>query len=266
MNKYEEKLAARKARLEERAEKASAASAVVYRRARSMGECIPFGQPILVGHHSESRDRNFRSRIHNTYGKAFALQDKASYYADKAASVGTGGISSDDPDAIKKLRAELEEIEASQARMKAVNKAIRSKKTPELQIAALVAEGFTADQAKDLVKPDFAGRIGFPAYALSNNSANGRRIKARIAELERRNQRADKEIKGHIYTYREDVAENRVMFIFSGKPAEEIRTLLKRYAFKWSPSREAWVRQLNNAGLWAAESIRAELDKAEPSL
>lgn len=263
MNIYEAKQAARKARLEERAAKTSAESANTYKRARSMGECIPFGQPILVGHHSEQRDRNFRNRIHNTYGKAFALQDKASHYADKAASVGTGGISSDDPDAIEKLRTELANMEASQERMKAANKAIRTNKTKEAQIVALVAEGFTEDQAAEAVKPDFCGRVGFPSYSLSNNNANARRVKARIAELEKRSQRVSKEHEGKGYTYREDTEENRVMFVFPGKPDKETRELLKRHAFKWSPSRDAWVRQLNNAGLWASTSIRAVLDKAE---
>lgn len=265
MNSYEAKQAARKARFEERAAKASAESASTYKRARSMGESIPFGQPILIGHHSEQRDRNFRDRIHNTYGKAFALQDKADHCASKAASVGTGGISSDDPDAIEKLRAELASMEASQERMKAANKAIRAHKTTEAQIAALVAVGFTEAQAAEAVKPDFCGRVGFPSYALSNNNANARRVKARIAELEKRSQRVSKEQEGKGYTYREDTEENRVMFVFPGKPAEDTRALLKRHAFKWSPSRSAWVRQLNNAGLWAAEAIRAVLDKAEPT-
>lgn len=70
----------------------SAQSVSTSKRARDMGEAIPFGQPILVGHHSEGRDRNLRGRIHNTYGKAFALQDKAKHYEQKAARVGTGGI------------------------------------------------------------------------------------------------------------------------------------------------------------------------------
>ena len=77
MNSYEEKQANRKARLQERAAKAQNESQSTYSRARSMAESIPFGQPILVGHHSEGRDRNFRARIHNTFGKAFALSDKA---------------------------------------------------------------------------------------------------------------------------------------------------------------------------------------------
>lgn len=262
MNSYEAKQAARKARFEERAAKASAESASTYDRARSMGQSIPFGQPILIGHHSEQRDRNFRNRIHDTYGKAFALQDKASHYASKAASVGTGGISSDDPEAIQKLREELAHVEASQERMKAANKAIRAHKTPEDQAAALVALGFTEAQAAEAVKPDFCGRVGFPSYALSNNNANARRIKGRIAELEKRGQREDVEKEGNGYTYREDTEENRVMFVFPGKPDEATRAVLKRNAFKWSPSRGAWVRQLNNAGLWAAKCVREALDKA----
>lgn len=260
MNSYEAKQAARKARFEERAEQASAESASTYNRARDMAQAIPFGQPILVGHHSETRDRNYRDRIHTTYRKAFALQDKAKHYEQKAASVGTGGISSDDPEAIEKLRAELANVEQAQERMKAANKAIRTHKTEEARIAALVAQGLTEAQAAELLKPDFAGRIGFPSYALSNNNANARRIAGRIAELEKRRQRVDVEQEAEGYTYREDTEENRVMFVFPGKPDEATRALLKRHAFKWSPSRGAWVRQLNNAGIWAGQEVKKALN------
>ncbi|RWA36905.1 DUF3560 domain-containing protein [Xylella fastidiosa] len=263
MNSYEAKQTARKARFEKYASEAAAESVSTYQRARSMCELIPFGQPILIGHHSEQRDRNFRDRIHNTYRKAFDLQDKANHYADKAASVGTGGISSDDPDAIEKLRAELANIEASQERMKEANKIIRSKKTEEEKIVALMATGFTADQVAEVIKPDLVGYVGFAPYALSNNNANAHRIKARIDELEKRSKRKSREKEGNGYTYREDAEENRVMFLFLGKPAEATRSLLKSNGFKWSPSRGAWVRQWNNAGLWAAKSILKVLDKAE---
>lgn len=260
MNAYEQKQANRKARYEELAEQASAESASTYNRARDMAKAIPFGQPILVGHYSEARDRNYRDRIHATYGKAFALQDKAKHYERKAASVGTGGISSDDPDAIEKLRAELAKVEQTQERMKAANKAIRTHKTEEARIAALVAQGLTEAQAAELLKPDFAGRVGFPSYALSNNNANARRIAGRIAELEKRRQSVDVEQEAEGYTYREDTEENRVMFVFPDKPDEETRALLKRHAFKWSPSRGAWVRQLNNAGIWAGQQVKVALN------
>ncbi|MEJ7139487.1 DUF3560 domain-containing protein [Amphibiibacter pelophylacis] len=263
LNAYEARIEARRERYEARASKAQDESRALYGRARSMAEVIPFGQPILVGHHSETRDRNYRNRIHNTFGKAFAAQDKAAHYAQKAASVGTGGISSDDPDAIKKLRAELASAEKSQELMKAANKAIRGNKTPETQVAALVAFGLTEAQAAEAVKPDFCGRVGFPGYALSNNNANMTRIKGRIAELEKRSQRADVERAGDGFTYREDTTENRVMFVFDGKPDEATRAILKREAFKWSPSRGAWVRQLNNAGIWAGKQVLERLNVAK---
>lgn len=260
MNSYEAKQAARKERYEERAANARAESSSTYDRAKSMASAIPFGQPVHVGHHSEKLDRSFRERIHNTYGKAFALQDKAQHYEQKAASVGTGGISSDDPEAIEKLRAELANVEQAQERMKAANKAIRTHKTEEARIAALVAQGLTEAQAAELLKPDFAGRVGFPPYSLSNNNASARRIAGRIAELEKLRQRVDVEQEADGYTYREDTGENRVMFVFPGKPDDATRALLKRHAFKWSPSRGAWVRQLNNAGIWAAQEVKKALN------
>ncbi len=263
MNDYEKKQAARKARLEDRASAAQAESNTVYTRARSMASAIPFGQPILVGHHSEGRDRNYRGRINKTFSKAFALTEKAEHYAQKAASVGKGGISSDDPAALSKLRAELESMEVSQMRMKSANKAIRTNKTPETQIAALVALGFSEEVAAQLIQKDFAGRIGFASYSLTNNNANMTRVKKRIEELERRRERAPVEDVMPGFTYREDTDENRVLFLFPGKPDEATRTLLKSHSFKWSPSRDGqpWVRQLTNAGIWAGREVCKELKK-----
>lgn len=71
---------------EHRAEKAEKKSEQLYGRAQRMASAIPFGQPILVGHHSEKRDRNHRGKIHNAFGKAYKEQDKAEYYRDKAAT------------------------------------------------------------------------------------------------------------------------------------------------------------------------------------
>lgn len=263
MNSYEAKQAARKALLEDRAKSARAESATVYTRAKTMASAIPFDQPILVGHHSEGRDRNYRGRIHGTFGKAFALSDKAEHYAQKAASVGTGGISSDDPDAVIKLRAELAELTASQERMKAANKAIRAHEAPEAQIAALVELKFTSERAAELVKKDRGGRCGFASYSLTNNNANIARVKKRIDELLKRRERAPVEEVGPGYTYREDTEDNRVLFLFPDKPDEAVRNILHAYAFKWSPSREGkpWVRQLTNAGIYAGQQVREALKK-----
>lgn len=262
MNSYEAKLEAKRERYEKKADQLRAEAERLHVQAHQMAEVIPFGQPILVGHYSEGRDRRYRERIHNTFGKAFATLDKAEHYERKAASVGTAGISSDDPDALNKLREKLASLKSSHEWMKSVNAAIRKGKTPDRQIPALVALGMSEAQAQELLKPDFCGRIGIAPYSLQNSNANIRRVEQRIRELERAAERnVTVEQEGHGYTYREDADQNRVMFLFSGKPDTAIRAVLKSHGFKWSPTRGAWVRMLNNAGRYAAERVRRDLEK-----
>lgn len=250
MNRYEERQEARRQRLLDRADKARNAGQSAHKRARGMASAIPFGQPILVGHHSEGRDRRFRDKIHNTFGKAFELDKQADTLEQRAAGVGTAGISSDDPDAISKLRGKLDNLERSQATMKAANAALRRKDDD-----ALAALGFTGQQITDLKTPDYCGRTGFATYSLQNNNAEIRRVRQRIKDLEAKACEQDIEEQYGGFIYRENTEENRVMFVFPGKPDDAIRTILKREAFKWSPSRGAWVRQLNHAGRWHGREV-----------
>lgn len=259
MNDYEAKQERKRERLEGRADKARANSAALLDRSHKMAEAIPFGQPILVGHHSEGRDRRYRQKIHDTTRKGFQELDRAKDLERRAEAVGTGGISSDDPDAIAKLQVELASVEESQRVMKAVNQVIRKHKADDARRGAL-ADLLTAEQIDRALTPDFMGRIGFPGYALSNNNANARRIRLRIEQLQAARQRPSSEVEGKGYTYREDADENRVMFLFAGKPDPAVRDVLKRHAFRWSPSRGAWVRQLTGAGRMAGQLVREALD------
>lgn len=259
MNTYEERQEARRERYLEKAEQARAEASKRWERARKMGEAIPFGQPILVGHHSEKSDRAYRSRMRGHYDKAHELSEKAEYYEQKAESVGLGGISSDDPDAIEKLTDKLEKLKKHQEIMKNVNRAIRMKDT-EKGNAKLLELGFSEDEIIKLREPDFCGHIGYPAYVLQNNNANIHRIEGRIKDLQRRQEReaTTEDIKTDLYYFKID--DNRCQFIFDGKPDEEVRSILKRHSFKWSPSRGAWVRQASGNGIYAAEYVRKQLD------
>src|SRR5690606_7350141 len=121
--------------------------------------------------------RNYRQRIHNTFGKVVDLQKKADHYTQKAAAVGDGGVSSDDPDAIAKLTHQVEQLIANQERMKKVNQVIRKHKgNAEAQHRALLELGYSEESAQKLITPDYARRAGFPSYSLTNNNANIRRI------------------------------------------------------------------------------------------
>ena len=267
MNTYEAKQAARKAGYQARAEEAERRADAVHAQAHDMAQAIPFGQPILVGHHSERSDRRYRERIQRGFEKSFELQKKAEHYVDKAASVGKGGISSDDPDAIEKLKAKLASLQAWQDTMKKLNAVVRrhAKADAEIRISALVATGLVDDtRARAVITPDFMGRIGFAPYQLQNNNANIRRIAERIKDLEKVADRPELERSGQGYIYREDPQENRAMFLFEGKPAKDTRDLLKRHGFRWSPTRSAWVRQLTGNAQWAAQDVIRALNRAQP--
>lgn len=177
----------------------------------------------------------------------------------KIQSIGTGGIRSDEANAVEKLEKKLKALESKQEHMKAVNKAIRLKDTAkgDQKLAEL---GYSPEQIAELRKPDFAGRIGYPSFHLQNNNANMRRIRKRIEELkaeQSHGQAEDKEFQG--FTLREDKAAVRIQFLFDDKPDEETRAILKSNGFRWSPKAKAWQRMLNDNGRRAAERVLNEL-------
>lgn len=271
MNPYERRQVDRRERLLELADRMQAASDAAYRRSRDMASVIPMGQPILVGHHSERRDRAYRARIWRTQDRCLELQRKAEHFRQKAAGVGKGGISSDDPDAVAKLREELEKCERMQQRMKQANAVIRSQKKngEAAQISALVALGFTEPRARRLLEPDFCGRIGFPDYATKNNNANMRRIKLRIEELQQLAATAEQPDREHHcngYRVVECFSDNRVRVYFPGKPSEAIRDALKSNGFRWSPEAGAWQRMLNDGAVYLLTQgyLRAKLEGSSP--
>ena len=174
---------------------------------------------------------------------------------DKIRGVGTGGISSDDPQAVEKLEAKLATLEKHQEMMKAANAAIRMK-DPVKRDAKLADLGYTPEQITQLIEPDFCGRIGYPAYALQNNNANIRRIRGRIEELKKR---SESTLKGWEFDRGRVVVnttENRLQIIFDGKPDADIRTELKSEGFRWAPSQGAWRRQWTGNAMGGARRLK----------
>lgn len=253
MNKYEEKQERKRERFEELAQKNRDRSAAEFKKADlSEGATgIPFGQPILVGHHSEGRHRRTLERADNAMRRSINADKKADYYAGKAAGVGTGGISSDDPEAVTKLREKIDKAEKAQKFMKACNKIIRSNVKDEAKILTLRAEGIGEATAKTMLEPDFCGRIGFAPYQLQNNNANIRRMLQRV-ELLRQAPTETTETERNGVKIVENADENRIQLIFDGKPPAAVRDILKAQGFRWSRFNMAWQRHLNAAGRYAA--------------
>lgn len=246
---YNERKEARIDRYEARALKAQAESDRLHAQARLMSDAIPFGQPILVGHYSEGRDRRYRARIQSTYERSFKEMDKAAHYADKAAAAeSNNAISSDDPEALDKLDARIAELEAKREAMKLANASYRRDHGAELR-------AMTSAYQRSIAVP-------FPAYSLQNIGGNIARLKERrdhIAALEAKAAAGNgrEETIGDV-RIAEELDDNRTRIYFPDKPADTVRTLLKARGFRWSPTAGAWQRQCSEgAWYWALECARA---------
>lgn len=216
---------------------------------------IPFGQPV-----HGVRDRNYREKAGRQIDSGWRLDKEADRLQAKAeAAMNNNAISSDDPMAVEKLTAKLDKLQRCQERMKEVNKAIRIKDQAKGN-AVLAAMGYSADDIEKVRKPDFCGRVGYPAYMLQNNNAEIRRIKSRIEELQRKTEQEPEGWTGEGWTAETDPDDNRIRIYFDGKPDEETRRILKGYGFRWSPKNGAWQRQNTAAGRSAMRMLKKKLE------
>ena len=261
---YEERKEQRKERLLDRAARADADGNTAFDEADRIGKTIPMGQPILVGHHSERGHRADLRRIDRNMAKAVAKTAEASELRRRAKAVGTGGISSDDPKAVAKLRSKLERLTKRQAQRKALNAAWRKAGRPapddrEAWSALWEGAGMPAEDL-DAFRVRAAKRWHYhpspiPAYALRNTNAELRRLRLRIEQLERVAHAERVEVDYGVCRVIEEPKDNRVRLVFDRKPPDRVRTLLKKQGFRWSRAAQAWQRHLNDAGRVAAEIV-----------
>jgi uncharacterized protein DUF3560 len=73
-------------RFDDYAHKRGAESDAEHRKVERICDAIPFGQPILVGHHSERHARRDQERIHNGMAKAISLWKTSEHWKARAAS------------------------------------------------------------------------------------------------------------------------------------------------------------------------------------
>jgi len=255
MNNYELKRQEKIERLEDRATAARTESNAAYERAHSMADVIPFGQPILVGHHSEKSDRSYRGRIDNQYKKSFELSNKADYLEARAEAMKKNkAIFSDDPDAAEKLADKIARLEARQDLMVKVNKLVRKNDRE-----ALVDLGYSETAINNLFTPDFCGRVGYPDYSIKNNGANIRRLKSRVETIEiKQSQNSSEKVISGVRVF-DNVDDNRLQLFFPGKPSEQVRQSLKSRGFRWSPTNGCWQAFRGNRATYNAEQILSAL-------
>ena len=174
---------------------------------------------------------------------------------DKIRSTGMGGISADDPQAVQKLEKKLESLEKSQETMKAVNAYYRKHKT--LDGCPYLSSEQLEKLKADMTSSWHLGDKPFATWALSNNSAEIRRVKDRIKSLSQQ-----KEIGFVGWEFdggkvEANIEANRLQIFFEDKPDEATREALKNNGFRWSPKAGAWQRQLTSNAYYAADYVKA---------
>jgi hypothetical protein len=260
MTNYEEKKQARIERYNELAGKAGARSNDLANESSEMVRAIPMGQPIMPDHHSYKSDVAYRERAGNKMRKSFEESDKAEYYKNKAeAAESNTAISSDDPEALTKLKSKLESLQAHQVHAKKINAYYK-------KVGTLDGCEFAEDYDHKALASNIAyswDKRPYASFTLTNNNSKMKATKDRIARLE---QSANTEYHDILFTggaIHHDTEQNRVQLIFDDVPDAEVRAICKSFAFRWSRANTAWQRQLTRAGQYAARSAVKEIEATQ---
>lgn len=161
---------------------------------------------------------------------------------------------------VERLQNKLDGLLEAHEQMKAANKIIKSKSTADEQREELAAIGLDKREIAEVMGEVYPWK-GYSTASLANNLA---KIKATQAAIERHKAMAEAEDKEITFNGGRVVmcnSDERMRFFFDAIPSAEVRALMKRKAFKWSPRNGAWQRQLTANCKFDTKRILAELNK-----
>lgn len=177
----------------------------------------------------------------------------------KIRSVGTGPVDLTDPHAREMLTDQLQKLQKQLDNGKALNAYYRKHNS---------FDGFPSLSAEDAAKltSDFADtrqRCPWidkpcPDYELTSLRGKIKRVESRIAELDKLQAAAQQPADSTKFDGGEIVRNaelNRLQIIFDSIPDEETRANLKSNGFRWSPTNQAWQRQLTQNAESAARRV-----------
>lgn len=250
-------------KLERRAEwaaKAETRSAQRFNAAHKIADGIPFGQPILVGHHSEAHARRDQDRIYTNMSKACELADLAKHHESKAAGLSDQlerAIFSDDSDATEALRARIAENEAKRDQMKKINSLYR-----KADVAGLLALGIDIERLKAKLAEagSYWGSAPHLPYELTNLGARIRDDKKRLEQIERDQVRKakteEKMAESDAGVIVEPCNGGYCLVTFADKPERPILDALKAAGFWWSKG--SWAGKQDQIPPCVAELLALE--------
>ena len=199
------------------------------------------------------RARSIEQRAYDKLESARAGISKAvGKYSPRAA------VSSDDPEAVVKLKEKIARLEQMQETMRSANKIVRKKIPDSEKIAQLSAMPHISEAtAAKLLEKDFAGRIGFPDYQLNNNGSEIRRLKKRIEQLQQTRSMPEEKFEFDGGSLLINPTDNRVQIFFDDMPNSDVRSDLKSHGFVFSQFNASWQRKLSTQAVYWAKDVLA---------
>jgi hypothetical protein len=242
-----ERMAARAERRREWADGAQRRAGELFEAAREAVDGIPFGQPILVGHHSERHHRRDLERHDSRMHAACERSTMAARHEQAAETLERRletTIFSDDDDAIAQLEARISGREADAARIRELNKAMRKEfKGGPPAPGWLERIGASEREQRQILDNARHGNWGagtkpdeppvYPAWVLSNLSGANSKDRERLAGIRRMQKRqAEAEAApGGVAVVR---AGTFAVLTFSEKPDRSVLDALKSAGFWWA--------------------------------
>ncbi|MGR3755321.1 DUF3560 domain-containing protein [Edwardsiella anguillarum] len=161
--------AQRAERFSDYSDKRAGESEQVLAQVDALASAIPFGQPILVGHHSERRARRDAKKIEDGMKRAVMLFERAEYWEERARASLAHAKNKERPDVryrrIKKIEADLRKVEKTLDQAKKYMTMWRAN-TLDLNMARLVSSHdhisacFTLDKyPRPADKSQYEGRM-----------------------------------------------------------------------------------------------------------
>ena len=100
-----------------------------------------------------------------------------------------------------------------------------------------------------------------PHFDTTNTNAEIKRLKSRLEKLQKAKEEGTTETTtadtegNELFTVVKNTEIMRLQLIFDGKPEEEVRNILKKNGFRWSPHYGAWQRQLTDNALFSLKRV-----------
>lgn len=248
-----ERMERRAALRSEWAESATKKSERYFRASRAATEGIPFGQPVLVGHHSERHHRRALEKSDTAMRNACENTAKASRHSSIAATLEDRlerTIFSDDANAIQALEAKAAGCRALAELYKRANVAWKkSKGSPdfwklldprptdeELRGLAYQLRGHVAMWGDRLASNGRPLQLKYPLCSTTSPAAEARRCLERIKQIRHQNARSERaEASGGVLIE----GEAWVSVTFAEKPERDVLETLKAAGFRWAGG--SWI-------------------------